>query len=262
MPKKQNISQNETQKKEKKVKEVSKKETVKKKSTVKEVPIKETPEKKIPEKTVSKKETHKKKSNSNYIYVILLVLLLLILLPGIFFNKDKEKEPYKDKEIVLKDNELLYADYIYTLPDGWSKNDQYTNALNVIFNTTEEGVESFNGGIINIKKINSTGKDKDFLFKDTSFFQESLTSGNAYLNVGEGMKIEHNNTPIIVFPCEYTNGNNSKVLLAFMPENDEYFYNIQFYSNRVVDNVDELYFNYEGLNQFIEFLSTGVKVSK
>ena len=33
-----------------------------------------------------------------------------------------------------------------------------------------------------------------------------------------------------------------------------YFYNILFYTNKVVDNVDELCFNYDGLNAFLDFL--------
>ena len=214
----------------------------------------------MPKKKKRTRKIKKVKKSNSIIILILLVLLLVLLIGGyILLNKNNSNKSDKNEVINLKENELLYDGYIYTLPEGWKKNEYYTTALNVIFNTSEDGVDSYSGGIINITTIASTGKTKKELFYDTAFFEESLKESKTGLDVGEGTLIVRDDTPVVIFPCEYVNGNNSKVLLAFMPEDDEYFYNIQFYSNRVVDYKDELYFNYEGLYSFVDFLNTRVK---
>ena len=216
---------------------------------------KETKVVKKPKRTRTTKKNKKLIKETN-VFPILLVIIIILLSYGYILYQYKNGD--KTEKIDLKDNEILYKDYIYTLPEGWEKNEDYPKALNVTFKTTQDGIDSYSGGVVYYKKIASTGHDLEYVFKDPSFIKENLTEGSPYIDLGEGIKTEHNGNPVIIFPAEYSNGNNSKVLLAFTPANEEYFYNIQFYSNKVVDNVDELYFNYDGLNSLLEFLSNGI----
>ena len=72
--------------------------------------------------------------------------------------------------------------------------------------------------------------------------------------------LEYKNDIIIVFPCERIQLEGVKFLFVFMLEDDNHYYNIQFYSNRDInENEDELFYNYDDLNTFIDFLNTRVK---
>ena len=204
------------------------------------------------------KRSKKFKKYKKFIYAGLIVLLIILVICGFIFFKNNN--PKKEDKFVLKDNQLLYKGYIYNLPNGWTKDDNYTKALNIVFNSSHDDVISYNGGVINYNSISSTGFDADYLFKDISFFENSLKNGrNSYI-VGEGKLINHGGKPVVIFPCGYVNSDTSKVLIVYMPADDKYYYDINFYSNRVIDNKDEMYFNYDDLYAFLDFLNSKEKL--
>ena len=203
------------------------------------------------------KNSKNKKSKSNIKINSILVLLLVIIMVGInvLIRNNNSNDTV---ELYLEDNEILYENYIYKLPEGWRINNYYKDGLNVLFNTTIDDIPYYNGGIINIQKMTNM-KYGDSIFKDMSFFENALKKNHTELNIGEGKMYKRGKYDVIVFPCEYIGYEDTKFLFAFMQEDESSFYNIQFYTNKVVDNEDELCYNYEDLNSFIDFLNNKEK---
>ena len=206
--------------------------------------------------TINNKKNSKRKKGNLKLNTILLILLVIIMVGiNIFIRNDNSNEVV---ELFLEDNEILYEKYIYTLPDGWTINNYYRDGLNILFDTTVDDIPYYNGGIINIQKMTNMNYGES-IFKDMSFFEDSLNKYHNELNVGEGQMFKSGKYDVIVFPCEYKDYTDTKFLFAFMQEDESYFYNILFYANKVVDDVDELCFNYDGLNSFLNFLNSKEK---
>ena len=193
--------------------------------------------------------------------IIKLIVVSILLVAGIFCINTYQRN---DNSIIveglnLKENEVVYKNYIYTLPNDWRVN-SYKYGLNILFNTTYGEKTYYNGGVINLQRVSSTGRKKEEIFKDISFFEDRLNTYHPDLRIGKGELLEYKNDIIIVFPCERIQLEGVKFLFVFMLEDDNHYYNIQFYSNRDInENEDELFYNYDDLNTFIDFLNTRVK---
>ncbi len=64
--------------------------------------------------------------------------------------------------------------------------------------------------------------------------------------------------PLFIFP--YNHEKNGELLLAYMLVYDEYYYEIQFYSNKTIDGKDERYLNYDYLFKIANSLNKRVKI--
>ena len=198
------------------------------------------------------------KINKTYKILIIIVLLVLLLIMLIFGYNSFKRYSFKEaKKIDLKENELIFQDYIYKLPEGWKSNDKDSSTLNINTSGVINGVSFHKGANIYIEKISSTGKSKEELFNDITFFEKSLHKNWESNVIGEGQIIQVGDTSIFTFPCEF--GDSSKVLLAYMPAYGGYFYDIQFYSNMIIDGKEEMVFNYQDLSIVADFLNSRVK---
>ena len=173
-------------------------------------------------------------------------------------NSDNSNAP-RNTEYELKDNELVFNDYVYKLPEGWYINGEVPNVLNVYFSDTVDGVNTNIGAYISVEEIAATGSTKEDLFSGITFFENSIKKGPKSSYLGEGKLNYIKNTPIVVF--DYGKDESSKLLLAYMPAYEGYFYDIQFYANRVIDGKEERYFDYDNLYIIATMLNAGVKVN-
>ena len=206
------------------------------------------------------------KSRRNIIISITLIIIAIIFIlygSTAFFkkeqpNKEKEKEkpPTADinKKVTLEENEIQYGEYIYTLPDGWKLNDSSSNKVLKIFNNTVvDGVTTNMGAYISTEKIASTKHTKEEIFKDATFFRDNLKKNNSDI-MGDGFVVTIDKNNAIVFP--YINDKKTKLLLAYMPAYEGYFYDIQFFSNKVVGDHTETFYNFDDLDIIFNFLNT------
>ena len=202
--------------------------------------------------TFNNTKKRKGKKSKNKINVILIFILVTVLIGiNIFIRNINSNDVV---ELYLEDNEVLYEKYIYTLPDGWRVDYNFKGGLNIIFNSTNDGIPYYNGGVVNVQKMTAM-KYGESVFNDMSFFENALKKNHTGLNIGEGRMFKNNQNDVIVFPCEYKEHGDIKFLFAFMKVDETDFYNIQFYSNVVIDNVDEMRFNYNDLYAFVDFLN-------
>ena len=208
------------------------------------------------------------KSRKNIIIstALILIALILILFGMTSFFKDQPKKEnekpasQKNKKISLEDNEILFGDYIYTLPSGWKLNDaSKNNVLKIYYNTIIEGVTTNIGAIISLEEIAKTGHTKEEIFKDSSFFKSCLSKAESSDEVSEGATVKFNNENVFVFP--YNNDGKTKLLLAYMPAYEGFFYDIQFFSNKVVVDHTETYYNYDDIDIVFNFLNSRKKAS-
>ena len=205
------------------------------------------------------------KARKNIIIPITLVLIaVVIILFGInlFLKEQPKKENEKpidpnDNKVNLENNEIQYGDYIYTLPSGWRINEsRENNVLKLFLNTVVEGVTTNMGAIISTEKIASTKHTKEEIFKDATFFRKSIGKNNSDV-MGDGFVTPFGDNNVIVFP--YINDGKTKLLLAYMPAYDGYFYDIQFFSNKVVDDHTETFYNFDDLDIIFNFLNSRKK---
>ena len=204
----------------------------------------------------------------NKIPIILIIIgISLIVASSIMIitknNKMSEDNPPSDKPEKKKKETIVFDGWVFTLPEGWTKNDEKTDesdGINILFNKTTSKVTSYNGAVFNIQKNASTGLKKEELFKDTSFFEEAIHFGyKDTVKVLNGKVITHKDKPVLVYECEYTERENSKSMFIYMPADDEYFYDIKFYSSKIVDDKEVMFYNYDDLLLFLDFLNTGKK---
>ena len=199
--------------------------------------------------------------------IIMIVVSLLFIVFGITSylsnSKEKVKEKAKDNPSVDKKDEestgkkISYKGYVYTLPKGWERNEEYTKALNIFFKYYEDDHVNQMGSIIDIKKLSSSDVTIESIFKDLTYFENMLKNNNNFNNVGEGKLVTNEDTTAIFFPCEY--GDSQKVIMVYMPAYDDYYYNVQFYYNKIIDDKPVSYHNLESAYIIVDFLNTGVK---
>ena len=131
---------------------------------------------------------------------VLIILILLgltsvvIALLLIFGNNKNNNNKDKNNNIDNDDDETMninsnsaFITWKYELPDGW--NIDYVEEdddMDILFKNNTEEAEVYNESIFNIPKISFTGKTKDELFKDPSFFRENFHLPEGVTLVGDG----------------------------------------------------------------------------
>ena len=214
--------------------------------------------------------SNKKKSGKTSIISIILIVVAMILMCyaiASYFVKDEPKDDGNpDDTTDVEENrskavEVTYDGYIYKLPTGWRLNEENSESMLKIFCMTSDDGNLVNmGAYITLQNISSTNKTKEELFKDATFFEASLKKRDSANIVGNPTITTINAVPLIIFPYEHAN--NGKLLLAYMPAYDDYFYDIQFYSNKVIDGKEERYYNENDLSVIAEMLNSRVKGTK
>ncbi len=208
---------------------------------------------------MKKKAKNKKVSYKSLIIAIIVILIPVVILGYNFLNNNKNNsksnEPKKDNS---KITQLVFKDYVYDLSGSWKRfEDKKTDALIINSVGSVNGISTQMSAIIDVQKIAVTNYAGDNLFKDVKFFENILKDRSNFKFVGEGRYIEYGNTPIIAVPCEY--GEDSKVMMVYLPAYEDYFYYIYFYSSKLINGKGEMFFNYDGLPNVFDFLSTRVK---
>ena len=196
------------------------------------------------------------------IILIALGILLIGISSVLLVTNKNNNEPPKDdpSDKPKKEDKVEISGWTFKLPEGWEKSETTSTGMNVVFETTDkEGVTIYNGTVFNIHKSSETGYKNEALFNDTSFFKESLTFANSVNFLEEGQCIERGGKPVVFYPCQYKNSETSKVIMAYMPAGEDTFFDIQFYSNKVIDDVDQQFINNEDFLLLIDFLNSGVQ---
>ena len=214
-------------------------------------------------------KSNSKKKNINLIviiaFIIIALLVLLLVITSTLGKESKNKNGNNNSE--LKDeeeedfeeviNEFVYDGYVYTLPNDWNYNEEYEydDVLNINYTTTVDGVPTNVGALISIEDISDTGHSKDEIFKNVSFFEKSLKKGDKANVVGEGKySLVGDDTPAVIFPY-YNAKESTNLLLAYMPAYDNFFYDIQFFTIKLIDSKQETVINYEDLQTLLEILN-------
>ena len=176
-------------------------------------------------------------------------------------NDNNNKQSTNNKvKYKVKENEVLFGEYVYTLPEGWSLNENSNkNVINIFTNTTVDGVTTNIGAIVSVEEIAKTGHTREEIFKDAKFFKSNFDKSGSSDVYGDGFVTPFGDSNVIVFP--YINDKTTKLLLAYMPAYEGYFYDIQFFSNKLVDGKTETFYNFDDLDIIFNFLNTRKKVS-
>ncbi len=194
-----------------------------------------------------------KSSHRMILIAIILVLLVALLIFG--FISMSNFKPNNNNKTKLKDNELIFKDYIYTLPEGWQKNKEFSDeALNIMLLGLDDHISYQLGAIIDVQKIADIGYTGDDIFQDITFFENSLKNSKNFSEVGEGYISQYGDTSMIIIPCVYANS--SKLLMLYVPAYEGYFYYVKYYYNETVNGVDEQRYNYDYLFYIVDFLNS------
>ena len=172
-------------------------------------------------------------------------------------KSDNKKDNKKDDK--KKENKLEKDGWEFILPEGWKDEGTDPTGRRVTFSSTDNGVTSYNGANFNISSSKPMNMSMDVLFSESSIFIKTIEGSNFIKIVGEHKIIQHNNKPVMLFPFKFVDDESSLAYRVLTPADDEYYYDFQLYSNRVIDDKDEMFFNEDAVLLFVDFLSTGVK---
>ena len=169
-------------------------------------------------------------------------------------DKPNDKSDDKKKENILENN-----GWVYILPEGWKDEGTDSNGRSVTFPNTVDGVTCYNGTHFNISSSKPMKTSMDELFSESSIFIKTIENSTFIKLVEDHKIIQHNNKPVMIFPFKFVDDESSLAFRVLTPADDEYYYDFQLYSNRIIDGQDEMFFNYDAVLLFVDFLNTGVK---
>ena len=195
-------------------------------------------------------------------FIFITLGFILIVLSLILTSSSNKNNSSKTPDEIVPEEKKIEFDFNgwhFVLPEGWKEGDPNKDGKHILFENTVDGNTYSNGALFNIVYSRTTKYLNDELFKDTTIFKDRI-SKNTYIALeDEGRIIEHKNKPVMVFPFHYIEDESSKIIRALTPADDLYYFDFKFYSNRDVDDHDEMFFNYDDLLLFVDFLNTGVK---
>lgn len=212
-------------------------------------------------------DSNNKKIPNMIIPIIMIIVSLFLIFGGLISYLIKEKPAEKNisnnidntKINNLKDNEMIYDGYIYTLPDEWLRNEDFSDQLNTFYNSFRNGVSIDKGAVVIVKNLSSEDYKINDVFKDINYFKELLESSDYASGLGEGKLLNLESNTVVVFP--YDNNESMKFLMAYMPAYDDSYYMIQLFASKKIDENEEMYLDYDDLNIIVKMLNSRTKTN-